>query len=253
MNYILTKILEWFGFKDKDKSETKVSIPQFEKINGIKFSGIYDPWTKKTSQIMLEVANELNLPNKNFSVLIQPDLTKEILSDEQTRIPQNGRLEIFCGHGTGNALLGPYVEGTDVIVENRINHSYLYTVKMIPNGGVKLFAFCCSAGEVFGPTFIYQKDNSFLGFNGKILFIFNDDFFMDKCGEIIKAAIRYIIVSDGFDERHLAELRKLFTRLMHYFYKGEGRTMKNSMLYAEIFSFNRRKLCYMEHGKPIVR
>ena len=230
---------------------SQTAIKNVPAVPGIQFCANYDGLTAKATQIMQEIADEIGLPTVSFKVLLKADLTKDVLEAERSTIKQKGRLEIFCGHGTPEVLLGPYISDTEEIIRNNTLHSPLYTEEMIPNGGVALLAFCCSSGSVLGTKFIYHPGNSFMGFKSLIFFYFNDNTFMEKFGEILKATIMTILVSEKMEKGHKNQLYDLYTQVIRYFKFGEGRRLKKSFEYSLLFADQRQKLTYMEFGQVV--
>jgi hypothetical protein len=74
---------------------------------------------------------------------------------------------------------------------------------------------------------------------------------MEKFGEILKATIMTILVSEKMEKGHKNQLYDLYTQVIRYFKFGEGRRLKKSFEYSLLFADQRQKLTYMEFGQVV--
>lgn len=252
----IKKLIDYFWKIEPNEvidSELIPPVPILWDRPGIKFGSPYDNWTKLVVSVMQDVTNSLGLPTERFKVLLKPNLSTEHFEEERKKVHLEGRLEIFCGHGKDDALLGPFIEGTETehIIENNIKHSDLYTKEMIPNHNSAMFAYCCSAASFLGQCYVYKKGNVFLGFNQPFLIDIEDKVFVERCSQILKASLMHMLTSDSFDYKQKDNMAELYEEIIHYYQFGNGSEDLNRTKYVVLFFTQYESLVFMENKRTI--
>jgi hypothetical protein len=121
---------------------------------------------------------------------------------------------------------------------------------MIKTTGVGMVAFCCSAAEIFGNSFINLKRNSFLGFQEELLFMVEDDYFMNELGRIFQILAVEVIKDSEIKPKHEFILSGLFDDSIAYFLDGDGRYTENSFLYQLFLTDHRDNIRFLKAQKP---
>jgi len=87
-----------------------------------------------------------------------------------------GRVEIFCGHGDYDALLGPPSLLASNVEIDGINHSVIYDTSMVPKTPGSLLAFSCRSGAILGRAYTTYLGKGFLGFDDDLPLDFSPEF-----------------------------------------------------------------------------
>lgn len=152
------------------------------------------------------------------------------------------RVEVFFGHGTDYALVGPpQGNDTDILVDGR-RFSIVYDSTMITPTPSALFAFCCRAGVELGKAFSNPSGRSFLGFKSDVFLVLDED--DTECSEVWRTIIREVstqIVKDGrITMKHEELLRRTYDRYISYFQQGKGSENEENAFYM-ILSLNEQR------------
>lgn len=134
-------------------------------------------------------------------------------------------ITIFCGHGLDNALLGPPRDGQIIRDSKGTPHSIIYSTEPFEPNPKVLFAFCCSSAKKLGNRFALTADSSFLGFNGPLEFV-TDEQFMGTLQSIVKQTAERIIADQNITPEHEKLLRGLYQKAYNYYLNGEGKKNK---------------------------
>ena len=101
-------------------------------------------------------------PKENLFRYHDGSLDDQTKLTSQLKTHKKGVVEVFCGHGSDEALLGPSVNKSE-------KHYRFYHIGMISDLPGSLFAFSCDSGELFGWFYSCSgKNKTFLGFTKKI-------------------------------------------------------------------------------------
>lgn len=167
------------------------------------------------------------------------------------------RIEVFCGHGVAEALLGPPQINEPIIKVGAGRHSPVYdaqVLKAIYDQTVKtepaaLFAFCCSAGAEFGKEFCSFKDNSFLGYSEELPIETANDQCINALKEIFQTITAEIIEAGEVLPQHEQRLKNMYHEAYLYFFSGEGRRNNRASYMWLALNEHRRFVCRFG-GRP---
>jgi hypothetical protein len=189
----------------------------------------YDPFTEHAVEWMKEVPTRIPLPSTTVIQLHERPLTKGDVRVAMASIDVPGRIEIFCGHGDYNALLGPPESGADVIVDG-IEHSIIYDTEMIPFKEGSLVAFSCRSAKILGRAYGTFVSKGFVGFNNDLPLDYSSEF-MEQLREIFNSIVMEVLVEGRVIPKHRGILEGLYDRAIFYFLDGDGRKASKNFLF----------------------
>ena len=171
----------------------------------------YDKETKIVYEWIAD-PNFLNsLPNVEITRFHNGNAQEQKLLGNQLKANKSNSIEIFCGHGSDDALLGPPLSGASV-------PSKFYSIDMITNFPSSLFAFCCHSGKFFGLFYsVSGEEKKFMGFTNRIQVL---PFLRDELKEIFQTVAISIVSDGGINEKHEKQFKDLITQLMENIEKG---------------------------------
>jgi hypothetical protein len=173
----------------------------------------YDELTTRTSQWIQDLRLPTSLKGSDVHRIVDPNMGKAELQQVLNNINPTRRVEVFCGHGDYDALLGP-AQGlaTDVSIGDT-SHSVVYDGEMISHSRGAMFAFCCRAGYRFGRVFGAIDGKSFLGFRDDLPFEV-EDYFVGPVKRIFQSVAQEVISVARVLPEHERLLHELYDHAM---------------------------------------
>jgi hypothetical protein len=169
----------------------------------------YDELTKQTVTWFNDLTIPLAVGPENLYRIHDTEMRKAEILETFKKIRNSKRVEVFCGHGDYDALLGP-PEGlpTDLSIGD-IAHAVVYDDGMIiPNRGC-MFAFSCRAGKALGRTYGALEGKVFLGFKDDLPMHF-DKAFVSRLRRIFGLVAQEVINTGSVLPAHETLLRRLY-------------------------------------------
>ncbi len=189
----------------------------------------YDPFTEHAVEWMTGVLVKINLTCPIVIPLHDKTLSKGDVRAAMASVDVPGRVEIFCGHGDYDALLGPPDTKPDTIVDG-IEHSVIYDTTMVPRKPGSLVAFSCRAASILGRTYGAYIGKGFIGFDNDLPLDFSPEF-MGQLEDIFHSIIVDVLVEGRIIPRHKAVLENLYDQAVFFFLDGEGHKVPNNFLF----------------------
>lgn len=122
----------------------------------------YDEATEIVFDWITDITFLSALPNNCLFSYHNGTLDEQEKLTSQLKQLKNGVVEIFCGHGSTSALLGPSPNSSE-------KHYNFYHTDMVSELPGSLFAFSCYSAEFFGWFYSCAgKNKMFLGFTKEI-------------------------------------------------------------------------------------
>ena len=144
---------------------------------------------------------------------------------EETLAEADGmpHVQIFAGHGSPNALLGPIYDQCNRVVVDECEFAALYDDESPRDGPAALFAFCCKSAQKLGPLFASSEGNSFLGYTENIGYDLDNEECQDVWKKIVYLITADIIKEGQITKRHNDVLLSLYDDAISYFRDGPGK------------------------------
>lgn len=158
------------------------------------------PWITEDSFLASHPKEKLHRFHKGTAEE-QSELAAFLVSD---KLEDSRTVEIFCGHGIVNALLGPPRQA------GRKHHPY-YDLDMISSFPSSMFAFCCYSAKIFGLEYCSSQDKFFLGFTEKIPLPLD---VASEIKSIFQEVAEDIVKTGKITQDHETQFRNLISNLM---------------------------------------
>jgi hypothetical protein len=167
---VLSKIRSWFrrehyDIVDADRQPVKVVLIGFA----------YDEVTTQTARWL----KNIKIQKTSVTTVVEVgdiNTARQALNELLNEEPATNRVEIFCGHGDFDSLLGPPDNTSSDKHLSSVRHSIFYDTRKLEEAydirqehgrpvQISMFAFCCRSAREFGRKFSSYRNRSFLGFN----------------------------------------------------------------------------------------
>lgn len=177
----------------------------------------YDEGTEATAKWV----TQLNIGN--IAVFVGDQATHSALIGFVRQSKSNPKLILFVGHGnTGGLFTRPGLGKTTSLTPS-VGHEYLIDAEDLDHFGraIHIFAWACQSGNYFGAKVSSLRASGFLGFNGAVNMVINDE----SSESLWKSAIVQSLArigERGHIESHDAEwMRHLLLKLRDQIKNGE--------------------------------
>lgn len=198
----------------------------------------YDRFTEYAVEWLQAVFDKSKLRCRNTIQLNEKDLSKGHVRTAMASVDLPGRIEVFCGHGNYDALLGPPSNGGDVTV-NGVEHSVIYDTTMVPKKPSSLVAFSCRSAEILGRAYATYMEKGFIGFNNDLPLDFSP-IFMLHLKTIFLSIVADVLAEGRVGPNHQRILENYYDQSISFFMDGDGRKVPDSFVFQLFLVEHRR-------------
>lgn len=200
----------------------------------------YDQFTAYTLDWLNAAFQDLSSRCGQVLQLSNSNLSKGDVRTAMAKMDFAGRLEIFCGHGDDDALLGPPQANEEVFMAGAL-HSVIYDTTMVPQLPSNLVAFCCRSAAVLGHSYVTYLDKGFMGFENDLPLDFSPPF-MQQLRNIFESICSNVEQVGIIHPNHKIYFENCYDDAITFFMDGEGRKFKDSFIFQLFLAEHRANI-----------
>lgn len=206
----------------------------------------YDQFTEHTVKWLTSAFIQIERRSERGILLNQTNLSKGQVRRAMGSLNCAGRLEVFCGHGDFDALLGP-PDAAPTVYVNGVLHSAIYDATMISQQSSSLIAFCCRSGRTLGRAYATYLEKGFIGFDSDLPLDFSPAF-MEQLRIVFEGIVSSVVAAGFVTSDHYRILENCYDEAIFYFMDGEGRKLKDNFLFQMFLAEHRANIrVYTSH------